>query len=433
MNRQTGRLAFACVVSLLVLSIATTTATAKARKARAVDPVTCGQEITSDTKLTSNVGPCPGVGLIIAGDHVRLDLNRHTVFGDPQVRTADSAGILFRDVTRSSVVNGTVERFDAGVSIEGGSRNTVSGLLARDNINYRVVTGRDAASGSCDIGDGITASDSSFNRIKDNRAFHNGPFSGISVVGDSDFNTVMKNTVRDNDVVNLAPGATRPTICGTGVGPMQLGRQVQDIGIRVEGPGSNQNRILHNQVRRSALLGIAILPTLCTPPDNMPPRPNDSNVIASNTVAQTGLTTHTLDSVADGIAVLENGPAGIVCPPAFNTVRDNVSRGNFRDGIRIAGRGRGDNKVTGNQADNNAHDGLALLGPETPRSGPPLPGAINNLLNANEGMNNARFDGADFNLTPPCDNNRWRGSQFGKVNQSCVDPNATVFTPPPTP
>lgn len=431
MNRQTGRLAFACVVSLLVLSIATTTATAKARKARAVDPVTCGQMITSDTKLTNNVGPCPGVGLIIAGDHVQLDLNRHTVFGDPQVRTADSAGILFRDVTRSSVVNGTVERFDAGVAIEGGSRNTVSGLLARDNINYRVVTGRDAASGSCDLGDGITASDSSFNRIKDNRAFHNGPFSGISAVGDSDFNTVMKNTVRDNDVVNIAPGATRPTICGTGVGPMQLGRQVQDIGIRVEGPGSNQNRILHNQVRRSALLGIAILPTLCTPPDNMPPRPNDSNVIASNTVAQTGLTTHTMDSVADGISVLENGPAGVVCPPAFNTVRDNVSRGNFRDGIQIAGRGRGDNKVIHNQTDNNARDGLALLGPETPRSGPPLPGAINNLLSANEGMNNDRFDGADFNLTPPCDNNRWRGSQFGKVNQSCVDRNATVFTPPP--
>ncbi len=435
MNRQTGRLAFACVVSLLVLSIATTTATAKARKARAVDPVTCGQMITSDTTLKNDVGPCPGVGLIIAGDHVRLDLNGHSVTGNPQARSADSAdsaGILFRDVSHSSVLDGTVQQFDAGVAINGGSKNTVRNITARDNINFRVVTGQDAATGSCDLGDGITADNSSNNRIERNQLLHNGPFSGISLIDNSDGNRVSRNVVLDNDVVNRAPGATRPTICGTGVGPMTLGRTVQDIGIRVEGPGANQNRILHNQVERSALLGIAILPTLCTPPDNMPPRPNDSNVIASNTVAQTGLTTHTMDSVADGIAVLENGPPGVVCPASNNTVRDNVSRGNFRDGIKIAGRGRGDNKVIHNQADDNARDGLAVLGPENGRFGP-LPGSINNRLSANAGMNNARFDGADFNLTPPCDNNRWRGSQFGKVNQSCVDRNATVFTPPPTP
>ncbi len=37
---------------------------------------------------------------------------------------------------------------------------------------------------------------------------------------------------------------------------------------------------------------------------------------------------------------------------------------------------------------------------------------------ANEASGNVRHDGSDFN--PNCDNNRWAGNAFVKVNQPCV-------------
>lgn len=46
----------------------------------------CGAVITQSTTLHQDVGPCPGLGLIVAADDITLDLNGYRVFGDPQVR-----------------------------------------------------------------------------------------------------------------------------------------------------------------------------------------------------------------------------------------------------------------------------------------------------------------------------------------------------------
>lgn len=387
-------------------------------------PATCGTVITSDTTLTHDVGPCPGDGLVIGADHVTLDLNGHSVTGDPQARQADSVGVLFRGVRSSKVLNGTVQQFDAGVAVNGGGGNTVRGITARDNINYRAITGVNAQPNfednppDCDYGDGITTSDSSGNVLTRNRAIHNGPFSGISFVGDSDRNRATKNLVADNDVPNVSPNG-RSTICGAGAsgggeGPMPTGRPIQDIGVRVEGPGANHNRVDHNQVLRSALMGIAIHPNVCHPPMGMPPRPNDDNTVDANFVTETGLTTHSEDEVADGIALLENGPAGVVCVASHNTIRNNVSTRNFRDGIILGARGSHDNTVTHNRTDDNVRYGLSVGGPEGS-----IPGSTGNLLVNNSGHGNGVFDGADFNAG--CDHNAWHASKFGTVNQPCVN------------
>lgn len=395
--------------------------TASAQTAR------CGAVITSDTTLTQNVGPCPGNGLIIGADHVTLDLNGHSVTGDPQARQADSVGVLFRGVRSSKVLDGTVQQFDAGVAVTGGGGNTVRGITARDNVNYRVITGVNAQPNfednppDCDYGDGITTTDSSGNRITRNRAIRNGPFSGISLVGDSDGNRATENVVRDNDVVNVSPNGAS-TICGAGAsaggqGPMPTGRPVQDIGIRVEGPDADRNRVVYNVVQRNALIGIAIHPFVChmPPPDGPMPGPvNDHNVIAGNHVTDTGLRTHDMDEVADGIAVLENGPAGVVCPASENTIRNNVSSHNFRDGIQIGGRGSHDNTVTHNVTNDNVRDGLRVFGPEGD-----VAGVIDSLFVDNAGHGNGEYDGADMN--PDCGTDKWRASKFGTVNQPCVN------------
>ncbi|MDQ3645286.1 MAG: right-handed parallel beta-helix repeat-containing protein [Actinomycetota bacterium] len=397
----------------------------------AASHVVCGQTITEDTTLDSDLN-CSGAGLIIGADNVTLDLNGHTVSGDPQARALsheEAAGILFAPrVSGSTVRNGTVENFDAGVVVRGGSGNAIRDLTVRDNINYRVVTGVDAdpaPGNSCDYGDGIALFNADNNVIENNQVIHNGPLSGISLVEDSDSNLISRNVVADNDVVNRTPDG-RNTVCGTGSegeqGPMRRGRTVQDIGIRIEGPGADDNRVERNEVTGNGLAGIAIHGYVCTPPEGFPGGPADNNggnLIFKNNVSGTGQDTSDMDAVADGIAILQQGPAEVVCVAHSNTIKNNVSSDNERHGIFMGGRGSHDNNVINNRVNDNAGDGLHVTGPFTREStGRTFPGAINNNLLANKGSGNDGFDGFDGN--PDCDNNQWRGSKFVTVNQECV-------------
>ncbi|MDQ4068485.1 MAG: right-handed parallel beta-helix repeat-containing protein, partial [Actinomycetota bacterium] len=103
--------------------------------------VSCGQTITQNTVLDSDVGPCPagGNGIIIGADNIALDLNGHRVLGTPNVIN-DGAGIYILGRTGVTVRNGTIRDFDCGVAIEGGSGNTVTGIRAQDNIGVVSVT-----------------------------------------------------------------------------------------------------------------------------------------------------------------------------------------------------------------------------------------------------------------------------------------------------
>jgi hypothetical protein len=46
--------------------------------------------------------------------------------------------------------------------------------------------------------------------------------------------------------------------------------------------------------------------------------------------------------------------------------------------------------------------------------------AFDNKLLGNRGFGNGDVDAFDPNVEPPCDNNKWRASHFGTVNQPCV-------------
>lgn len=231
-------------------------------------PPGCGASITEDTTLTADIGPCSRHGLVVEADGVTLDLGGHTINGDAFARSgADKAGILLKGVRGVTVRNGTVVGFDAGVAIQGGGGNAVRGVTVEDNVNYRVVTGRNADPDDvnldeqvlCMLGEGISVANSSDNVIEHNRVYGNGPLAGIALVGDSNDNLVAHNDVADNDVPNTTPDG-RPTTCGTGrqQGPMTRGRSIQGIGIRVEGPGADRNVVERNRVTRSAIAGISV-------------------------------------------------------------------------------------------------------------------------------------------------------------------------------
>ena len=263
----------------------------------------CGATITSDTKLTADVGPCASGGLIVRGSGVTLDLNGHRVFGS--VTPGDGIGILLVDATGSAVVRGTVSNFDGGISILRGGGNRIESVRAVANIGQEGVTA---------FGDGIVVNSSSTNVIAGNEVRSNGPFSGISVIGDgSSGNKISKNVVQDNDI------------------PSNDDEQ-NDVGVRLE-PGTTFTTVKDNTISFNGLDGIAIFQS------------SVNNVLLDNTVKSNGFHDET-HRKGDGIRVF--GVTG----PDNNTLRRNVALDNAGHGI-VLSLGATANLVQRNKASRN--------------------------------------------------------------------------------
>jgi parallel beta-helix repeat protein len=390
--------------------------------------VDCGSVITQSVTLDRNIGPCEGDGLVVRGSNITVNLGGRTITGNNLANQSEEeqAGVHVIGATRVTIRNGTVRNFDAGVVIHHGSGNTVSNLSVEDNANHVVRTG---ALNPCEFADGILILDSDNNRIQGNRALRNGPFGGIDIVGDSDGNVVSGNISSFNNVPNFHPSLISEENeeglgpCGPFGGGSTVGRLNQTIGIRIEGPGADNNRVEGNTVRDNLLYGITIHGFVCHPPGGaFPSQPNNGgNTIRRNNAVHNGYAGP--EELGDGIGILSQGPAAVVCVAFGNSVLQNVSTDNAGNGIFLGGRGSDRNDISGNIVRNNGLDGIRVTGPgnATSRCGvvltTPCPGAINNTLRGNIGSGNGEHDADDRN--PGCDNNAWRNNQFGTVFQGC--------------
>jgi len=309
----------------------------------------CGDEITQDTTLDGDLTCASGPALIVAADNVTLDLGGHTVSGDPGA-SDDTPGILLRGVSGCTVRNGTVERFGAGVVISGGGGNVVENVTAQDNV------GPDGGN----FGDGIVISDSRDNEIRSNAVRGNGPYSGIALAENSQGNQVHDNVVTDNNMMH--------------VGDPSAGRQA--MGIRIEGPAANHNKVLRNTVTGSGSSGITLHPKCLDMTSCAGTPPNEHNEITGNHSNNNGTS-----GQGDGImAFTVPNPV----PPTRNV-------------------------ISGNVANNNASSGIAVG-----------EGSLENRMVGNRGRGNGRYDGFDGNTNPPCATNVWEDNDFGLVNQPCV-------------
>jgi hypothetical protein len=70
----------------------------------------CGDTITQDTTLTSDLGPCPENGLVIGADNITLDLGSHTVTGQ-----SGGVGVIVKDRRGVTVRNGTIKSLGTDV------------------------------------------------------------------------------------------------------------------------------------------------------------------------------------------------------------------------------------------------------------------------------------------------------------------------------
>lgn len=366
--------------SALALLLAGTSAVITATAAQAA--IGCGSVISANTTLQADVGPCNSTdGLIVQGSNFTLDLNGHRVFSDaplPRNRgvdadgffiPADVVGIKLVNATNVTVRNGTVERFNAGVSIEGGASNTVTGLTSQ--FNQGPCIGEDFSTFAIgEYGDGVVVFGSPNNHITNNSIHDNGPFSGVALVANDIFitravppfpsgNVISNNSIVDNNVC------------------------FADIGVRLEGPGASNNQITNNLVRGSFQEGIVVNPVntidfqplfqnppACQnrgfPSPSLPECPiqnplnptNDHNLIANNSVVANGYGGQEINAgpnlvntpspqTAAGINILTFCGYGANSQSTGNVIQTNVVTQNAGDGILVGGCPLGQNPAKG--------------------------------------------------------------------------------------
>jgi Periplasmic copper-binding protein (NosD) len=143
--------------------------------------VSCGDTITQDTKLDSDLVNCPADGITVGADNITLDLNGHTIDGvlanEGQNGVNNSAG--HSGVT---VENGTIQEFLIGVRVEG-ARNNLITRLDEHSAGAAVLLIR-----------------------ADNNEIRKNSFSGcnITLFDDSDANLIWQNTLTKSEIL-LSP------------------------------------------------------------------------------------------------------------------------------------------------------------------------------------------------------------------------------------
>ena len=306
----------------------------------------CGQRVTQDVRLDSDLRNCDGVGLVIAADGITVDLGGHTIDG-----TGRGTGIVngYGGVGRRGVQvrNGTVRGFKVGLRSGGRStelrrltvtRNATGGVVLRGSqcsVERSTVTDNGyghgisivSASGcridanriSRQLGSGIATSRSSGIGIEDNRIGANRR-AGI-LLADTSASSVERNTVTGNETgISLFDRSNANVVRRNTVAMNATG-----IALTFGGTG---NRIEHNSVSASEGAAIRLAET------------GSSNQVLRNLVtlsAQEGI--RVIDSAAllvEGNSVYDNGSDGIFVDAQDTggmAIRHNTANHNGDDGI----------------------------------------------------------------------------------------------------
>jgi parallel beta-helix repeat protein len=254
--------------------------------------VNCGDTITADATLDTDLLDCPNNGIVIGADDVRLDLNGHTVSGDDALIAGCAndefcdTGILNDGHRGVTIAGGAVRQFGTGVFIGRASRNAVDGIDASHNAlnglliaesTRSAVTGSSVSANGLDkdfpgiavFGSsgikikgttsvrnadlGLFVTESNGNRFVGNDLSDN-PEAGAIIEGD-------RNEVRGNRVARNGDGIVlsgdRNTIARNEIVNSRGCGEECGIGISLE--DGRDNLIERNEVRRSRDIGIRLL------------------------------------------------------------------------------------------------------------------------------------------------------------------------------
>jgi parallel beta-helix repeat protein len=109
--------------------------------------VSCGETITTNTTLDSDLANCPNNGIVIGADNITLDLNGHTIDGNgtpvdpcPEGESCDVGVDNSAGHSGVTVKGGSVRQFSVGVLVAGGAaRNRLHQLAVSDTTDYGIV------------------------------------------------------------------------------------------------------------------------------------------------------------------------------------------------------------------------------------------------------------------------------------------------------
>jgi parallel beta-helix repeat protein len=322
-----------------------------AQAAKAVQ-VSCGETITSDTTLDSDLVGCPSNGIVIGADNVTLDLNGHTIAGNGEpvepCRRGEfcDVGLLNDGHDGVTVRGGSVRDFGTGVFVWRARHNRVLGISSSRNQFFGFVVAESARSV-------VRSSSGNRNPVPDG--------DGIAVFGSRHLR-ILDNSFRRNALGMHVEDSSGVLIKG-------------NVFSRNSGPGILMEAD-HNQVRGSRCVGNDACIVVS---------PGSRNVVARSRITRGG-----------GGILIERGRGNLVArnvvmharldgirlgfdePPiggANNVVRRNVVRGSGGDGFAVAEHDR-HSVLSGNTAVAAGDDGFDI-------------GSRSTRLTRNRGVRNA--------------------------------------------
>jgi parallel beta-helix repeat protein len=243
--------------------------------------VSCGDTITADTTLDSDLVNCPNNGIVIGADDITLDLNGHLIDGDgtlfaacPEGEPCDF-GVLNDGHDGVTVRDGWVRQFSVGVLVFSARHNRVLDVSSKKNVLFGFVVADSArslirnSSGNRNLapdGDGMGLFGSRHIRIVDNSFRHN-PLgihvddstdtlikrnllsrnAGFGILMEADRNRVRRNRCARNDACIIVARGSRNVIAQN-----RVSRGVAGIGLE-RGRG---NLLVRNVVVRTRRTGI---------------------------------------------------------------------------------------------------------------------------------------------------------------------------------
>ena len=219
--------------------------------------VGCGDTITADTRLDSDLLNCPNNGIVIGADNIKLDLNGHTIDGDgerfrpcPENEPCD-VGVPNDSHDGITIKGGKVTDFEIGVFVFSAKRNRLfdlsavanafEGILIVRSTRSRVQRSTASRNGVGASRPGIALIESHDNRIAHNTLSRNGDLALILYA--SDRNHMAYNTARGNPEDGMIIEGDRNLIVGN--------RMVRNGGGVLITIVSDRRRAVGNVVRRN--------------------------------------------------------------------------------------------------------------------------------------------------------------------------------------
>ena len=304
------------------------------------DRVRCGDTITRDTKLKSDLVNCPGSGIVIGADDIELDLNGHTIDGDGVLGcTEEEVCDLGVDNTAGhhgvTIEGGRVREFATGIFVAEANDNRLRGLSLSNNLfgglllvgstGTRIEGNSISANGVTTDEAGLIVFDSSEIRIQRNVVADNGDI-GMFVINVND-SRVERNSVSGHPETGMSfegngneVDGNRLLSNGDGIVLAGDGNSITRNKV-VDAPGvpdepisgfgillafGNANLLKANDVTGAASQGIRV--TADFGPDATVTA--DDNVVRDNRVENAGLDGILVDATATGSLLERNRASG---------------------------------------------------------------------------------------------------------------------------